>query len=218
MASMVYVLTNEGMPGLLKIGKTDRDNPGHRMNELYTTGVPFPFECVKAIEVANNEQAKELEQALHQAFVDRRVNSKREFFRIREEQVLAILDVWPSGKDATPRAQQEAEAGMEEAEREAIKQAKMRRPNLDFVRLGIPVGAKLKFINLKKDPSESTEFIEAEVVDNRRVLFRGEEMFLTTATNRALGKPDNNSIRPAPYWSHKGRMLDVLYEEFHGQN
>lgn len=218
MASMVYVLTNEGMPGLLKIGKTDRDNPGHRMNELYTTGVPFPFECVKAIEMANNEQAKELEQALHQAFVDRRVNSKREFFRIREEQVLAILDVWPSGKDATPRAQQEAEAGMEEAEREAIKQVRLRRPPLDFVDLGIPIGAILKFINLREGTGESTESIEAEVVDNRRVLFRGEEMYLTRATLRALGEPDDKPIRPAPFWSYKDRMLDDLYEELHGQS
>ena len=218
MASMVYVLKNQGMPKLLKIGKTDRDDLGQRMNELYTTGVPYRFECVKAIEVANNEQAKVLEQALHQAFVDSRVSSKREFFEIREEQVLAILDVWPSGKDATPRAQQEAAAGMEEAEREAIEQAKMRRPNLEFFPLGIPVGANLKFINPREGPSENAESIEAEVVANKRVLFRGEKMSLTRAALRALGEPDDKPIRPAPFWSYKGRMLDDLYEELHGQN
>ena len=216
MASIVYVLKNEGMPKLLKIGKTDRDNPGQRMNELFTTGVPLPFECVKAIEVADNEQASQLEKALHQAFQPARVHPRREFFEIKENQVFAILDAWPSGTDATPRVKQEVEEGTEEADRNAIRQVRLRRPPLDFVDLGIPIGAILKFINPREGPGESTESIEAKVVGNKKVLFREEEMSHTMATRRALGEPDNKSIRPAPFWSYNGHMLDDLYEELHG--
>jgi len=43
---IVYVLTNPTMPGLVKIGKTSRDSVMARLSELYTTGVPLPFECV----------------------------------------------------------------------------------------------------------------------------------------------------------------------------
>ncbi len=39
----VYVLTNAAMNGLVKIGKTTRDDIRIRLDELYTTGVPVPF-------------------------------------------------------------------------------------------------------------------------------------------------------------------------------
>lgn len=42
---IVYVLKNPAMPGLVKIGITTRAEVHIRMTELYTTGVPLPFEC-----------------------------------------------------------------------------------------------------------------------------------------------------------------------------
>lgn len=43
---IVYVLANKAMPDLIKIGKTQRKDLQARMSELYSTGVPFPFECL----------------------------------------------------------------------------------------------------------------------------------------------------------------------------
>ena len=43
MDGTVYVLTNPAMPDLVKIGKTTRD-VSLRLSDLYTTGVPLPFE------------------------------------------------------------------------------------------------------------------------------------------------------------------------------
>ena len=51
MPNIVYVLTNPAMPGLVKIGMTDRDDVKRRMSDLYTTGVPLPFECLAAREI-----------------------------------------------------------------------------------------------------------------------------------------------------------------------
>lgn len=76
MAGIVYLLTNPAMPGLVKIGKTTRDDLKVRMSELYSTGVPVPFECVKAVKV-KDEAA--VESALHTAFGPSRVNSQRIF-------------------------------------------------------------------------------------------------------------------------------------------
>lgn len=42
---MVYLLTNPVMPDLVKIGMTTQEDIDKRMKELYTTGVPVPFEC-----------------------------------------------------------------------------------------------------------------------------------------------------------------------------
>ena len=41
---IVYVLTNPAMPRMVKIGRTGREI-GARLSDLYTTGVPLPFEC-----------------------------------------------------------------------------------------------------------------------------------------------------------------------------
>jgi hypothetical protein len=101
MPNIVYALTNQAMPGLVKIGMTDRDDVRRRMSDLYTTGVPLPFECVAARQIEDQE-AQRVESALHTVFGPHRVNASREFFQIDPEQVLAILAVLP-GRDVTPR-------------------------------------------------------------------------------------------------------------------
>ena len=102
MPNIVYVLTNPAMPGMVKIGMTDRPDVQHRMGDLYTTGVPLPFECAIAREIEDREAA-EIERALHTAFGPNRVNRFREFFQVDPEQVEVLLRVMP-GRDVTPPA------------------------------------------------------------------------------------------------------------------
>ena len=73
MSNIVYVLTNPAMPGIVKIGMTDNPDVQLRMGQLYTTGVPLPFDCVIAREIADRE-AGEIESALHTAFGPNRIN------------------------------------------------------------------------------------------------------------------------------------------------
>ena len=42
---IIYVLTNPAMNGLVKIGKTSRTSVDQRLQELYSTGVPVPFDA-----------------------------------------------------------------------------------------------------------------------------------------------------------------------------
>ena len=129
MRNIVYVLTNPAMPGIVKIGMTDRDDVRLRMGELYSTGVPLPFECVAALEVAD-QQASRVEDALHSAFSPHRVNASREFFRIDPDQVEALLEILP-GKDVTPRNSEQA-SDLEPEDREAM--TKYNRTNeLEFL-------------------------------------------------------------------------------------
>ena len=51
---IVYVLTNECMPDLVKIGRTD-NSIIKRMKELDQTGVAFSFECYYALERGQEE-------------------------------------------------------------------------------------------------------------------------------------------------------------------
>ena len=55
---IVYLLTNPVMPGLVKIGMTTQEGIDKRMKELYTTGVPIPFECKFACKVKKSDCLK----------------------------------------------------------------------------------------------------------------------------------------------------------------
>ena len=124
MPNIVYVLTNPAMPGMVKIGMTDRADVQRRMNELYSTGVPLPFECTIARQIEGKEAA-EIENALHIAFDPYRVNPSREFFEIYPEQVEVLLRVM-SGTDATPQIAQEDTVLLTE-DREAAAEYKKRQ-------------------------------------------------------------------------------------------
>ena len=73
---IVYLLTNPVMPGLVKIGMTTQEDIDKRMKELYTTGVPVPFECKFACKVKKSDCLK-IEKALHKAFDPQRIGLQK---------------------------------------------------------------------------------------------------------------------------------------------
>lgn len=92
-AGYVYVISNRGAFGrhIVKIGLTRRLEPMDRVRELGDASVPFPFD-VHALFFS--EDAVTLENELHKAFGNRRVNvvnERREFFFATPEQVRDVL-------------------------------------------------------------------------------------------------------------------------------
>ena len=81
--SVVYILTNQSMPGIVKIGITG-GTVEERMRSLYSTGVPLPFECYFALEV---DDSSNIEKKLHHGLDDFRVNDSREFFEMKKLQM-----------------------------------------------------------------------------------------------------------------------------------
>ncbi len=59
---IVYILTNPAIPNMIKLGITMQEDVKQRMAQLYTTGVPLPFECLYAARVPNYAN---VEKALH---------------------------------------------------------------------------------------------------------------------------------------------------------
>jgi hypothetical protein len=68
---IVYVVSNPGMPGLVKIGRTSNEDTQKRLQQLYTSGVPFPLILEFACRVPN---PLKVERALHTAFAPQRAN------------------------------------------------------------------------------------------------------------------------------------------------
>ena len=83
----VYILTNEAMPGLIKIGHTTK-TARERADELYQTGVPKPFKVAYEFPCDNHEQ---LEVEMHRKLKQHRVNKNREFFEYPAEEAYQLL-------------------------------------------------------------------------------------------------------------------------------
>lgn len=198
---IVYLLTNPVMPGLVKIGMTTQQEVDKRMKELYTTGVPVPFECPFACRVKKTDSAK-IEKALHAAFAPDRVNANREFFRINVDQAKAILELFHH-EDVTEEVSDEIQDDLTPDDKNASKKAKAHRPALNFMQMGMNKGDELVW---KDDPS-----IKITVFTDRTVLFNGEEMAISAVT-RDL-KKSKWYIAPGSYWLYKEKLLSEIYDE-----
>jgi len=198
--NIVYVLTNSAMPGLVKIGYTTQDDANSRIGQLYTTGVPVPFELHYACKVQN---AEEVEKALHIAFSPQRINPRREFFKIEPEQAIAILKLLHT-EDATEEIDQQP-TNLDQESVNAAEQLKSKRPRMSFSEMGIPVGSVLHSVH-----GDSV----ATVSSSRKIKFNGTEVSLMAATQQVLGI--DYSIQPSPHWTYQGKLLKDIYEETYG--
>jgi hypothetical protein len=198
MAEIVYLLTNEAMPGLVKVGRTNADL-AVRIRQLFQTGVPLPFELFYACEVANSTF---VEAQLHDAFGDHRVSRNREFFRVAPERILAAL------KLAALREIRLGDEVFETPEDKADVVAAKRRSRFQLSMIGLKPGTVLQ---LAKDAS-----ITCRTVDERnQVEFNGEVTSLSDAAIQAYKQLGQEVIAlSGPWeWMHDGRRLDEIRRE-----
>lgn len=96
----IYLLSNPAMPGMVKIGRTSRDDVNTRVGELYTTSVPLPYFLESEWFV---EWPAAREALIHGALARYRVAPDREFFKLpadeARERITAILYKFDVGPD-----------------------------------------------------------------------------------------------------------------------
>lgn len=194
MSQIVYILTNEAMPGIVKIGMTEADSVESRMAQLNAhSGVPLPFECYFAAEV---DASRRIESILHQLFSEQRINPRREFFRIDPEKVVLAISIG-SFKEVTPGV-----VMAEVEDRQALEKEKARRPRIRLAALGIHPGAVLTF--------SRDESITATVLPDNRVSYQGREMSLSAAALDALHSLGYRTpaASGSEHWLFDGELLD----------
>lgn len=198
MPEIVYILQNDAMPGLVKIGRTS-SGLEDRIRQLDSTGVPLPFRCFYAAEV---QDGTKVEERLHEAFGDTRVRERREFFRVAAHRVKAALDL-AAIKDVTPGKEIETETG-DTAALARNEDRTERAARLKFSMLAIKPGDILKFTR--------NESITCTVVDDSTVNLYGENLSLTTATLKALEKTGVTwkSAQGSNYWMFGDMTLQEL--------
>lgn len=197
MPRIIYVLTNESMPGLVKIGLTTDSVESRIANLSASTGVPLPFECHFAAEIPEGVNLEKIEKTLHQLFAEHRINPRREFFKVEPEKVVLALSIG-SFKEVTP-----GRADIDPVEVKAMEKVKeQRRARINLAALGIQVGDELV---LSRD-----ENIKAVVLEGNKISYQGEILSLSAAALKALQEMGyrSTSVSGSDYWMFEGELLD----------
>ncbi len=194
MPQIIYILTNEAMPGYVKIGKTTTTLE-QRVRELSSsTSVPLPFTCFYACSVPSCDF---VEKQLHEAFGDNRINPKREFFKIAPSRVVAALkiaeiDNLTPGVDIVETIEDQI----------ALDEARRRRPPFRFSMANILPGSELTFVN---DTN-----IRARVIDDRKIEFNNEIMSPSYAAAIITGNQNKSWPAGTIYWMYGDETLDEI--------
>jgi hypothetical protein len=190
MDKIIYVLTNEAMPGYVKIGRTS-NNLEQRIKELSaSTSIPLPFICFYACTV---KDAQFVEHQLHDTFDDNRVNPKREFFQIAPERVVAALKL-ATIEEVTPKK----DLIENPKDRQALANVRKIREKFNFGMAKIPIGAELVF--------SRDESARAKVIDNHYVEYNGKKISLSESAKQILGY--SYLVQGTAYWMYEGETLD----------
>jgi hypothetical protein len=195
MPEIVYVLTNEAMEGMVKIGRTST-SVEQRIKELDNTSLPLPFQCFYAAEVGNSVL---VEGKLHRIFSDKRIRTNREFFRVDANQVREAIQL-AELKDVTPRGDVVVDASDVQALQKAVA-SEERRTRLRFTELAIPVGSVLTFA---KDSN-----ITCTVVTDGRVEFEGQVLSPSSSALIVVRRMGYQwtAVSGSDYWEFDGETL-----------
>lgn len=190
---IIYILTNEAMPGYVKIGKTN-NNLEQRVRDLSaSTSVPLPFTVFYACTV---KEANFVEHQLHDAFDNNRINPRREFFQIAPERVVAALKL-AEIENITPNK----DLIETEEDREAHEEALERRGRFNFELAKIPLGSEIYF---SRDENKKAKVIDLHSA--KSIEYNGEITSLSTSAQNILGV--SYGVAGTDYWMFDGETLD----------
>jgi len=188
---IVYVLINEAMPGYVKIGLTT--DLEQRIRSLDTTSVPLPFECFYACTVTDS---RFVERQLHDAFLDHRVRSNREFFEVSPERVVSALKL-AEIEDITPKS----DYVETKEDQKALNEARERRAMFNFQMVDIPINAKIQFID---DPTKVATVTSYQ--GQHTITYEGVVTSPSAVAQNIRGT--SYPLQGTLYWMYDGETLD----------
>lgn len=150
----IYILTNISMPGIVKIGRTDR-TPTERAAELSAaTGVPTRFTLHWEAATGDAELA---EAEIHRILDDKRVNDDREFFRVDPDSaidvvahVCAAFPALGDGCDADIQSSDDREDDLFLGSVQLLKQSGSIEPRIMRIKLGMTYDESYAIFNKMK--------------------------------------------------------------------
>ncbi len=189
----IYIMTNPALKDMVKIGfATDVEN---RRKQLSTTALPYEYEVYATYETSGNLEDKKLHKMIDNLNPDLRVSSNREFFVMSPQEAYDLLEaiaVISGTKDRLKRKVADTKKA----------QQHIKKPPINFVQCGIPIGAELAFI---EDPN-----VKVTVVSERKVQWQEEITSLSAVAGAIKGV---KSIQGPSYFMYNGRpIVDIAME------
>lgn len=214
MNGVIYILTNPSFPDYVKIGYADDIN--NRLEQLNRSEcIPFAFRVYATYEVENRLVDLKLHNLIDQLNPTLRSienfngkQRKREFYAMSKDEAYSILEAIAEIHGYSNRLKlwdvKEEDAKAEKIAQEISLERRERSLNFTFDECDIPVDAVL--VNI--DNPE----IKCKVVDNRRVEYNGDIMYVTKMARIISGK---NYITHGPrylyeHFTYKGVKLDDI--------
>jgi len=141
------------------------------------------------------------EEKLHAGLGSRRVNEKREFFKISEDELIHLFDLIP-GKDVTP----DKEIFETKEDKVAFEKASRLGERFNFGMVDIEIGSTLTFL---KD-----ENITCEVISNKEVKFQEKNHSLSSAGVIAIQRCGYKweKIAGPRFWKYEGETVYEIRE------
>ena len=204
----VYILTNPSFrEDWVKIGKSSRP-VDIRSKELDNTAVPLPFEIFATLKTSKYEI---VEKKIHKAIdrlTDLRIRQNREFFNIKPELALEILnDEAMILDDAEITLYRDNAPIKDNAQTQEDIIHKKQRPRFKFSMVNIPIGTKIIFI-----PTGLT----VKVASDDQIEYEGRIYKLSPFVGTFMPAEKRNTsgaYQGAKYFSYNGKVLDDLRSE-----
>jgi len=195
----VYILTNDSMPKMIKIGITEQENIEDRMKSLDNTSVPTPFRFYFAIETNRH---KEIEKLVHAAFSSSRVRDNREFFRVDPETAVAALRI-SGAKEIKLNNEMIDEDGNKIEE----PTQKKRKKRFLFSYVNIPIGSELIYTR--------DDDIKCKVISDNKVEYDGKPYSLSKLADELLQQNGYNwkGVQGPLYFKYNEKTLSELRSE-----
>jgi len=211
---VIYILTNPSFPEYVKIGYAD--DVDKRLQQLNRSeSIPFAFRVYATYEVDSrlsdvkiHSIIDKLNPNLRAIDVIKGQKRVREFYAMSAEDAFLILEAIAEIHGCTGNLKKiepnEIEIKEEQEAQEIERESRTRSKNFTFSEWKIPIGAVLQY--------HLDESITCTVVDDRKVMFQGDIMYITGAAKKILGKetgvcgPDYFTYLGAKLWDVEGRQ------------
>lgn len=187
----IYIMTNPALKGMVKIGYAV--NVETRRKQLSTTALPYDYEIYATYETPGKLEDKKLHKLIDNLNENIRVSKSREFFIMTPESAYELLESIAIISGTTDKLKR---AKTPESKKQLVK-----RPPVNFLKCGIPIGAELVYI---EDDS-----VVVTVVSDRKVQYKDEITSLSAITDAIKG----HSTAGTTLFAYNGKLVSDIAKE-----
>lgn len=193
----IYILTNKSFKdNCIKIGYSV--DVERRVKDLSGSGLPYDYEIYCTYEIPASQKAdKSLHRLIQMLNPSLRITPNREFFDMAPEVAYKMFEEMAvmHGREDKLKLYKNDEIDKEESHK--------RGEPFSFTKCQIPIGSTIVYIY--------DETITAKVVDDRKIEYQGEIMYMTTLAKKLTNK---SVIRGPECFKYNGILLPEYYNKY----